>query len=320
MLAVGMTVRIARLPEGEDPDSLLRSKGALAFKDCLDKASSIVAFQVEIARSKETNPESYDAISRTGRAVLELVKKCPVAVMRAGLMQEAATLLKIPVSALEEDLAKISEEKPHFVARHEVAKSINNKTSPSEQYRQEDVIFDDVVIPEEYQFEDPTGENASAPENNPPPSLEMVLMEFLFGLGVNTLIADMLDSYAPNELFEHQLTGAFVRAYVRETRGESDAIVNLKNEIPVADTSVLEDIFFSKNRAALSELGPADNLRKLLCRFWFDAVSRKLKTLPISGDADLMRRRNKLSLLTRKFKAMPWHVASQSMTLDVFQD
>ena len=36
MLAAGMAVRVARLPLGDDPDSLLRTKGPEAFQACLD--------------------------------------------------------------------------------------------------------------------------------------------------------------------------------------------------------------------------------------------------------------------------------------------
>jgi DNA primase len=292
MLAAGMTVRVARLPEGEDPDSLLRSRGAEAFRECLDNAVSVVVFQIAVARSRESNPDSYDAIARTGQAVLELVKKCPGAVMRAGFMQEAATLLRIPVSALEEDLAKLNvgvAARPKAVSRAEP-----EKLRPVE--------------------------DASASANNPPPGIEMALMEFLFGLGADAQIADMLESYAPDNLFAHHVTMSFVRAYVRETRGDVDAIVNCKNEIPSNEVQMLEEVFLSQNRAARSELEPADNLRKVLCRLWFDAVCRRLKALPMEGDPELTRRRSGLSMLSRKFKTMPWHVASQSMRSETLLD
>ena len=320
MLSVGMTVRVAKLPQGDDPDSLLRSKGADAFKACLDNAVSIVAFQVDVAQSKESNPDSYDAISRTGRAVLELVKKCPGAVMRAGLMQEASTLLKIPVSALEEDLAKLETEKTRPMVRQEPPKPKQVRPVPVTQDVYNEVYEDYVPeFPEEEEipFAAPQSEQANAPENNPPPDTEMALMEFLFGLGTNSQIADMLEAYVHDGLFAHNVTGEFVKAYVRETRGEADAIVNLKNELPSNEAWVLEEIFFSQNRAAFSELEPADNLRKVLCRFWFDAMCRKLKELPLEGDTELMRKRSRLSMLSRKFKTMPWHVASQSMRSEV---
>ena len=321
MLATGMTVRVARLPEGEDPDSLLRSKGPDAFRECLDNAVSVVAFQVAVARAKEPNPDSYDAISRIGRAVLELVKKCPGAVMRAGLMQEAATLLKIPVSALEEDLAKLETEKPKPMQRREGTASARPQTAPSGRPQEDDPYMDAVpVLPEGELIDDTPFEEISAPASNPPPESEMALMEFLYGLGPDVQIADMLDAYAPEGLFQHAVTTAFVKAYVRETRGETDAVVNLKNSLSSDDALVMEDVFFSQNRAALSELEPADNLRKALSRFWFDAVCRKLNTLPREGDGELMRRRSRLSMLSRKFKAMSWSVASQSMRAEVLAD
>lgn len=321
MLSVGMTVRVARLPQGEDPDSLLRSKGKDAFKACLDNAVSIVAFQIDAARAKESNPDSYDAIARTGKAVLELVKKCPGAVMRAGLMQEAATLLKIPVSALEEDLAKLETEKPKSAMHPKVPNPRRVRPAPVMLDVHAETFEEDVpVFPEEEEipFAAPQSEQASAPENNPPPNSEMALMEFLFGLeGADHQIADMLEAYVHDGLFTHNVTGEFVKAYIRETRGETDAIVNLKKALPSNEAWVLEEIFISKNRAAFSELEPADNLRKELCRFWFEAVRRKLRDLPLDGDAELRRRRYSLSMLSRKFKTKPWHVASRSMLPEV---
>jgi DNA primase len=331
MLSVGMTVRVAQLPAGEDPDSMLRSKGADVFKAYLDDAVSIVAFQVRVARAKESNPDSYDAIARTGRAVLELVKKCPGAVMRAGLMQEAATLLNIPVSALEEDLARLSEEKLKFAsaAKKEWAKpKLNEQSRQVSAERIEDTVAASKreyapSIGNEWREEAPS-EDAAAQENNPPPDSEMVLMEFLYGLldghKGNAQIADMLESYAPDALFAHRITGIFVRAYVREVRGEVGTIDNLNGEIPEAEFGVLEKIYLSQNRAAFSELEPAENLRKTLGRLWFDAVCRRLKSLPIEGDDELMRRRNNLSMLSRKFKTKPWRVACQSMRAEILAD
>ena len=106
MIEAGMSVRVARLPSGEDPDSLLRTKGAAAFQSCLDAAESIVAYQVRIAFEAEKNPKSYDAISRAANAVLALVRRSSSAVVRASLLQEASALLKIPVPALEDELEK----------------------------------------------------------------------------------------------------------------------------------------------------------------------------------------------------------------------
>jgi DNA primase len=45
---------VSRLPEGEDPDSLLRTKGPEAFQACLDAAVSVANFQVRTLLAHET--------------------------------------------------------------------------------------------------------------------------------------------------------------------------------------------------------------------------------------------------------------------------
>ena len=49
---VGITVKVARLPKGEDPDSLIRSQGVDAFKKIIDGAVDFLDFQ--IAHKKST--------------------------------------------------------------------------------------------------------------------------------------------------------------------------------------------------------------------------------------------------------------------------
>ena len=297
MLAAGMAVRVARLPAGEDPDSLLRTKGAEEFQACLDAAESLVAFQVRIALEAEASPDSYDAISRAGRAVLELVRRCSGAVMRAGLLHEAATLLRIPVSALEEDLEKGMRDEGRGSPKPETR-------NPKPGTRNEK--------PE-------APEDAAAPENNPPPPTEMALMEFLFGNGPDGRLADMLETYAPDELFANDLTRAFIRAYAGETRGEPEALANLGKDLPAAEALRLEEVFLAKERAALSELEPARILEDFLRRLWSEAVRRRLGKLPVRGDAELERRRLELSVRMRKFKSSPWKVASSLMLSELLK-
>ena len=106
-LAAGVPVRVATLPEGEDPDSLLRTKGPEAFQACLDAAVSVANFQVRSLLANETKPYSVRTVSDVSRAALETIAKCSSAVMRATLLDEAAALLGVPSSALQEDFMKV---------------------------------------------------------------------------------------------------------------------------------------------------------------------------------------------------------------------
>ena len=289
MLEAGMAVRVARLPPDEDPDSLLRTKGPEAFQACLDAAESLVAFQVRVARSMESNDDS-NAIARAGKSVLQLVKRCPSAVMRAGLLQEASTLLNIPVAALEEDLEKDKDERGGRVAAH----AVESPTS--------------VARP------DPVSEDAVAPENSALPPPEIALMEFLYGNGPDSKLADMLESYAPEPLFALGLTRAFVQAYVAESRGEQDAFANLRRTLTEAERKWLEAVFLSKERAALSELDPSQILIGFFRKLWANAIRRRLCELPAQGgDTALEQGRLRLSVALHKITNSPWRMASSLM-------
>ena len=290
MLEAGMAVRVARLPPGEDPDSLLRTKGPEAFQACLDAAESLVAFQVRVARATESNPDAYDAISRAGRAVLQLVKRCSSAVVRASLIQEASTLLKIPVAALEEDLEKIKDER-----------SVRSPVDPA------------VTVPRSAAQRRAVSENAAAQENRSLAPAENALMEFLFGNGPDTKLADMLETYAPDPVFALDLTRSFVRAYVAETRGDQDAFSNLRRTLNETEQKWLESVFLSKERAALSELAPSRILTDFLRKLWATAIRRRLGELPVHGDSAFEQGRLRLSLTLSKIANAPWRVASSLM-------
>ena len=292
MLAAGLLVRVASLPPGEDPDSLLRTKGPAAFQACLDAAESLVAFQVRIARAMEQTPDSYDAISRAARAVLALVRCSSSAVMRASLLQEASTLLKIPVAALEEDFERGMGTEGKGKREEGREKRTEKPAAPSPH----------------------PSEDASAPENNPPPKTETALMEFLFGNGPDGTLADMLESYAPDTIFRHALTRGFVHAYVQEARGNEQAMAELRGTLSETDGSLLEGVFLSRERASLSELEPARILEDFLRRLWGDAIRRCLGALPARGDAELERRRLSLLMRMKRIKSAPWTVAHTFMT------
>ena len=316
MLAAGLLVRVASLPPGEDPDSLLRTKGPEAFQACLDAAESLVAFQVRIARAMEQTPDSYDAISRAARAVLALVRCSSSAVMRASLLQEASTLLKIPVAALEEDLERGIGNRELGIGNREPGtrnSKLGTRNSEPETRNPEPGTLNSQLTTHNSQLSSPVSEDAAAPENNPPPRTETALMEFLFGNGPDGQLADMLESYAPDMIFMHALTRGFVHAYVQETRGNEQAMAELRGKLSETDGMLLEGVFLSRERASLSELEPARILEDFLRRLWGDAIRRRLGELPARGDAELERTRLELSVRQRKLKNAPWPVARTLM-------
>ena len=100
-----LNVRIALLPEGEDPDSYLRKVGSTAFTDYLDQnAEDFVLFKTRTLLEDAGN----DPIRRTAVAkdVLSSVARIPDALKRAMYIKECARLLEMEESSLHSELNK----------------------------------------------------------------------------------------------------------------------------------------------------------------------------------------------------------------------
>ncbi len=105
-LQAGLAVRIAALPAGEDPDSLIRREnGAAQFQQLLHTAHAAVDFQIDVLRAREAgNAEA--GLLRVTAAVLETIRRTPNAVQQAQLLQRAADRLGVPEDALRKELQK----------------------------------------------------------------------------------------------------------------------------------------------------------------------------------------------------------------------
>ncbi|MCE9616587.1 MAG: DNA primase [Lentisphaerae bacterium] len=102
-MQAGLAVRVATLPPKQDPDAFIRAAGADAFRALLAQATSAVLFQIEVLAGRE-DASSDVGTMRIARAVLQTVAQSPNAVLRAKLVQDAATRLGLPPAALLDDL------------------------------------------------------------------------------------------------------------------------------------------------------------------------------------------------------------------------
>ncbi|MBU4212599.1 MAG: DNA primase [Verrucomicrobia bacterium] len=106
-LQVGLVVRIAALPAGADPDSLIRRKdGVVAFKKLLQDAKSALDFQIDVLTGRE-NPDTEAGLMRLATAVVATIARTPNAVQQARLIQQAAARLAVPETALQHELDKV---------------------------------------------------------------------------------------------------------------------------------------------------------------------------------------------------------------------
>ncbi|MDA0576463.1 MAG: DNA primase [Verrucomicrobia bacterium] len=105
-MQAGLAVRVAALPPKQDPDAFIRTQGKEAFGALIQKAVSVVDFQVGVLSTRE-DVRSEVGVMRISRAVLQTILQSPNAVLRARLTQEASARLGLPTSALLDDLRQL---------------------------------------------------------------------------------------------------------------------------------------------------------------------------------------------------------------------
>ena len=99
LLGDGLAVRRARFPEGHDPDSLRLAEGEAAVVAAIDGARDAVVAEIERLAPIEAAREPQ-AQARAAKAVSELLRPIPDAILRCGYGRVAAERLQVPVELL----------------------------------------------------------------------------------------------------------------------------------------------------------------------------------------------------------------------------
>ncbi len=274
LLQEEIPVRVASLPDGDDPDSFLRRHGAEAFRRMIeDKAESIVAFQVRAARAKEAKPDDIAAVNRVAKAVIATLAACKNAVLKATLAEEAARLLKLPVQAIFEELGKVK--------------------SPSPGLRGE-VHVPDTVEELEAEEYDPPMPGLDAQLIEPPPPAEMALMELLSANPDDEALILVLRELLPASVLSHDFTRKFVSSYL--SAGKSDFEKKLSPTEDKWYTEVLLEAELSNSSSQSVPKQMQDRARDI----WVDHLLR-LK----AGESDPARQLD-LSLKAKQIRGMTW--------------
>jgi DNA primase len=106
LLASGLGVSIATVPQGKDPDEFLHAHGLTAFQKCLDGAVDLAEFQTELALKRRPGNLGPAEKSAVAREVLETISRCPDEVVKGEWRKRLAQRLKIDEESLRLQLAK----------------------------------------------------------------------------------------------------------------------------------------------------------------------------------------------------------------------
>ena len=123
LLAAGLSIRIAALPKGDDPDSLIRKQGRESFERVLAGATGALEFQANLLRSRG-ELDSEAGKNRAAKAMLEMIARAPTAVQRDLLLHQAAELLGVSEEALRQDSRRVTRAPARAVAEAEPEKPV----------------------------------------------------------------------------------------------------------------------------------------------------------------------------------------------------
>jgi DNA primase len=110
LLFANISVRVAEMPPGEDPDSMIRGKGAAAFRERIDDAKDFFDFQLDriVASEDFTTPRGKMQAAQKMAGSIGLISD---AILRETQMYKATTRLEISMAEFTR-LVKLRTAKP----------------------------------------------------------------------------------------------------------------------------------------------------------------------------------------------------------------
>lgn len=290
LLAAEMPVMVVSLPGGEDPDSFLRNHGAEEFRRLVERAESIIAFQVRVERAKERDAESIDAVNRVVKAVLSTIAQSTSAVLKAAMLAEAARLLKLPLAALSEELAKF---KAAPLPRHhqvsDEAGAIEETPPPASAMAAEGEDAGEIVAPSR---------------------LEKALMQFLMANEKNRKLDGMVGEFLPPVMFGHDFTRRYVERWRLECGGEvEDAFAGFAAALSPREREWFDAVVCDAGLSSVSDLKPEEIFQDFARQLWVAYLKRLRGDLPARGDAEAELKRMRLSMDIKHLKLSNWSEA-----------
>ncbi len=246
LVAEEIPVRIAHLPEGEDPDSFLLSKAPEEFEKILNASENVINFAVKYFHAAEPFPDSEGAIGRIADNTLEIAARCKNPVHKAKMLQETASLLQIPEQALAMRLETIESKQEK---RRTIEKTGQTAHSPAP-FKETRIQYTDT--PEAARFRKIAAEAESGGH-----SARIKLYRDICGLLAHNAdseekLVPFMARYLPPEVIDDPLYAAIIKAYYDSAADSTDHVLGLQQSDPRA-AEVLGQIALSPDKVSDKE-------------------------------------------------------------------
>ena len=319
-MAKGIPVRLVSLPPGEDPDSLLRTQGADAFRACLDRAEDPAPYLVRRLREQEAAPDAMDAVMRIAKAAVAAAVDCPKPVMTAKFLNDVAEALHLPPETLHSDLeslradaAEAERRRAEWRQRQEAAPKSGSAAQAVETNAFQEAWED----ADEELVETPFDPNDEAlPPEAPPATFDLeashnlarALCELIVHHFPDGEVMDCLLRHLP-PAFVHNPYAAKLYAAAREAALAKHAVLSPPKDDP-GFLAYLETLCVSADRllAAGDDITPLSYARDLVRRYWMREYARLARQAdPASPEAFLLTQSRK------RLQTLSWEAAAPFM-------
>ena len=125
LIANGMNVKIATLPEGEDPDSFVRKRGKESFESVVDSANDLLTYKTDLLIAKLGSGNVGAIVDE----MLPTISKVQNSVVQSDYLKKLAERLGIHEGSLRYEMGKV---RPDYVPPYESEAKID---PPSRNYR-----------------------------------------------------------------------------------------------------------------------------------------------------------------------------------------
>ncbi len=261
-IKAGIAVNAAVIPPGEDPDSYILKHGAEGFQKLIDEAMSIVSFQYEYFKTIE-DITTDAGMMRVSKQIMETINISTSAIQKAKMSQEAADLLKIPLSALQSDLK--------FKVKG--AYTPPKQTSPK--------------IPKQFNAIQPT---------SPLPNEEKAICEILATNFDNSEIHALIRDYILNEVVQSPITRKFIDAAIWAHENDENILDLLKEdeENQQVMASFTASMFMEQNKFANTETTAVRAIQLYIIAIWKKYLHFQYTSLKNNFDPEVFKQRSQL--------------------------
>lgn len=107
----GMTVRVATLTDGEDPDSFVRKFGGEKFQEQIKTADSLFDFKLKFL-IQHHGDKSVEARAKVSSEMIPTISRFPSMVVQAEYVKRLAQTLFLSTDALHKEMSRVSKKEP----------------------------------------------------------------------------------------------------------------------------------------------------------------------------------------------------------------